>query len=100
MFASLNNTKCNTRDATSGAETNNPSKAPELIPVISEIHVFIFLDFYVVFWRSLFVLFRLAIVLPALLRFMDSDYPLWNLQALLNEHDVQKQRSTKHYKEN
>ena len=97
MFVSLNN---NTTDVTSGVETDNPSKAPELIPVISEIHVFKFLDFYVVFWRSLFVLFRLAIVLPALLRFTNSDYPLWDLQALLNEHDVHKQRSTKHYKEN
>jgi hypothetical protein len=38
---------------------------PELIPVISGVRVFKFLDFCVVFCRSLFVLFRLAIVLSA-----------------------------------
>jgi hypothetical protein len=36
MFVSLNN---NTTDVTSVAETDNPSKAPELIPVISGVHV-------------------------------------------------------------
>jgi hypothetical protein len=43
------------------------------------------LQFYV-FCRSLFcclVLFLSAIVLSVLLRFTDSDYPLWYLQALL-----------------
>jgi len=66
MFVSLNN---NTTDVTSVAETANPSKAPELIPVISGVRVFQFLDFCVVFCRSLFVLFRLTIVFSALLRF-------------------------------
>jgi hypothetical protein len=70
-FVSLNN---NTTDVSSGAETDNPSEAPALIPVISGIRVFQFLDFCVVFCRSLFVLFRLAIVFSALLRFTDSDY--------------------------
>ena len=54
MFVSLNN---NTTDVTSVAETDNPSKAPELIPVINGVRVFQFLDFCVVFCRSLFVLF-------------------------------------------
>jgi hypothetical protein len=97
MFVSLNT---NTTDVTSVAETDNPSKAPELIPVISGVRVFQFLDFCVVFCRPLFLFFRLAIVLSALLRLTDSDYPLWDLQTVLNEHDVHKQGSTKHYKEN
>jgi hypothetical protein len=88
MFVSLNN---NTTDVTSVAETSNPSKAPELIPVINGVRVFQFLDFCVVFCRSLFVLFRFTIALSALLRFTDSDYPLWDLQTLFNEHDVHKQ---------
>ena len=71
MFVSLNT---NTTDVTSVAETDNPSKAPELIPVISWVRVFQFLNFCVVFCRSLFVLFRLAFVFSALLRFTDSDY--------------------------
>jgi len=95
MFVSLNN---NTTDVTSGAETTNPSQAPVLIQVISRVRVFQILDFCVVFCRSLFVLFHLTIVFSALLRFTDSDYPLWDLQTVLN--DVHKQRSTKHYKEN
>ena len=96
MFVSLNN---NTTDVTSVAETSNPSRAPELIPVINGVRVFQFLDLCVVFCRSLFVLFRLTIVFSALLRFTDSDYPLSDLQTLLNEHDIHKQRSTKHYRE-
>jgi hypothetical protein len=59
--------------------------APELIPVINGVRVFHFLDFCVVFCRSLFVFFRLTIALSALLRFTDSDYPLWDLQTLFNE---------------
>jgi hypothetical protein len=55
MFVSLNN---NTTDVTSVAETSNPSKAPELISVINGVRVCQFLDFCVVFGRSLFVLFR------------------------------------------
>jgi hypothetical protein len=35
------------------------------------------------FWRSLFVLFLLAIVLSVSLLFTDSRYPLWYLQTLL-----------------
>ena len=97
MFVSLNN---NTTDVTSVAETSNPSRAPELIPVINGVRVFKFLDFCVVFCRSLFVLFRLTIALSALLRFTDSNHPLWDLQTLFNEHDVHKQRSAKHSKEN
>ena len=48
MFVSLNN---NTTDVTSVAETSNPSRAPELIPVINGVRVFKFLDFCVVFCR-------------------------------------------------
>ena len=91
MFVSLN---------TNTTETDNPSKATELIPVISGVRVFQFLDFCVVFCRPLFPFFRLSIALSALLRITDSDYHLWDLQTVLNEHDVHKQGSTKHYKEN
>ena len=97
MFVSLNN---NMTDVTSGAETTNPSQAPELIQVISGVRFCQILDFCVVFCRSLFVLFHLTIVCSALLRFTESDYPLWYLQTVLNEHYVHKQRSTQHYKEN
>jgi hypothetical protein len=44
---SLNN---NTTDVTSVAETSNPSRAHELIPVINGVRVFQFLDFCVVLW--------------------------------------------------
>ena len=54
MFVSLNT---NTTDVTSVAETDNPSKAPELIPVISWVRVFQFLNFCVVFCRPLFLFF-------------------------------------------
>ena len=95
-FVSLNN---NTTDVSSGAETDNPSKAPALIPVISGIRVFQFLDFCVVFCRSLFVLFVWPLYF---LPFFDLRFliiPLSDLQTLLNDHDIHKQRSTKHYKE-
>jgi len=39
---------------------------------------------YVVFCRSLFVLFLLAIVLSVLLRFMDSDYPFGIFKLFLH----------------
>ena len=103
MFVSLNN---NTTDVTSVAETSNPSKAPELIPVINGVRVFHFLDFCVVFCRSLFVLFRLTIALSALLRFTDSDYPfgifkLFLMNTMSTNNDLQstskktKDRATK-----
>jgi len=39
---------------------------------------------YVVFCRSLFVLFLFAIVLSVLLRFMDSDYPFGIFKLFLH----------------
>ena len=44
-------------------------------PVFSWVRATRFLVLYVVFCRSLFVLFLLAIVLSVLIRFRDSDYP-------------------------
>jgi hypothetical protein len=59
MFVSLNN---NTTDVTSVAETASPSKAPELIPAISGVRVFQFLDFCVVFGR--YNLYGTPVLLP------------------------------------
>ena len=44
-------------------------------PVLSGVRVSRYLLFCVLFWRLVFVLFRLAIVLPVRLRLMDSGYP-------------------------
>ena len=96
MFVSLNN---NTTDVTSGAETDNPSKATELIPVIRGVHVFQFLDFCVAFCRSLFVLFVWPLYCLPFFDLRILIIPLSDLQTLLNDHDIHKQRSTKHYKE-
>jgi len=61
--------------ATSGAGTSYSFGAHELIPVLSRVRVSRYLLLCVLFWRLVFVLFRLAIVLPVRLRIMDSDYP-------------------------
>ena len=59
-----------------------PSGAPVSSPGFSEVRVVLSLVFYVVFCRSLFVLFRLAIVLSVhvIFQLTDSDYRLWFLQ--------------------
>jgi hypothetical protein len=66
----------NTTGATSGAETANPSEAPEFTPVFSGVRVTRSLVLCVCFVdRCLsFGPFLLAIVLSVLLRYMDSDY--------------------------
>ena len=61
--------------ATSAAGIVYPSGAPSLPPVYSGVRVTQSLVLYVMFCRSLFVLFLLAIVLFVLLSFTDSDYP-------------------------
>ena len=66
--------KRNTTGATSEAETAYHSEAPEFIPVFWGVRVARCLIFCVMYWGSLFVLFRLAIVLSVLL-FTYSDYP-------------------------
>ena len=65
----------NTTDAISWAGTAFPSGAPEFNPCFSGVRATWSLVLCVIFCRSLFVLFRLAIVLSALLRFTDVDYP-------------------------
>jgi len=67
-------TKSNTTGATLGAGIDYPSGAPEFTLVFSGVRVAWFLVFCVMFCRSLFVLFHLAIVFPVL-RFTASDYP-------------------------
>ena len=52
-----------------------PSGAPELTPVVSGCDFAQFLAICVVFYRSLFDLFVLVIVLSALLQFTNDDYP-------------------------
>jgi hypothetical protein len=44
-------------------------------PVFSKVRIARYLVLCVIFCRSLFVLFRLVIVLSVLLRFTDHDYP-------------------------
>jgi hypothetical protein len=66
----------NTTGATSGAETAKPYEAPEFTPVFSGVRVtrsFVLCLCFVDHCLS-FVPFLLAIVLPILLRYMDSDY--------------------------
>jgi hypothetical protein len=53
--------------------------------VFSRVHVAQSLVFCVVFCWSLFVFFRLAIVLSVLIRFMDSDYPFLYLQTYISQ---------------
>ena len=60
--------------ATSGVGTAKPSGAPKFTHSFSAVRVSRALVFCVVFCRSLFVLLYLAIVLPVLLWFTDSDY--------------------------
>jgi len=64
----------NTTDATSGAGTAYPSGAPEFTPFFSAVRVTRSLVLFLMFCRSLFVLFLLAIVL-SVLWYTDSDYP-------------------------
>ena len=59
---------------TNGTGTASPSRAHALPPVFNRVHVAQSLVFYVVFCRSLFVLFLLVIVLSVLLRFTASNY--------------------------
>ena len=65
----------NTTDAISWAGTAFPSGAPEFNPGFSKVRATWSLVLCVIFCKSLFVLFRLAIVLSALLLFTDADYP-------------------------
>jgi len=58
----------------SGVGAAHPSGAPEFTLVFSGVRDARFLYFCVMFYRSLFVLFHLVIVL-SVLRFTDSDYP-------------------------
>jgi hypothetical protein len=63
-----------------------PLTLPEYLgssPVFSEVRVIRSLVLCVMFCRSLFVLFLLAIVLSVLLRFTDSDYRLQLDRGLL-----------------
>ena len=53
-------------------------------PVFSGVRVTRSLVLCVCFFKSLFVLFLLAIVLSFFLRYTDSHYPFWYLQTLLN----------------
>ena len=67
MFVSFNS---NTTGVTSGAGTANPSGAPEFISGFREVHVARSLVFYVMFCRSVLVLFLLAIVLSVILWYL------------------------------
>jgi hypothetical protein len=66
--------KSNTTRATCGAWTADPSGTHEFTPSLSGFRVARFLVFNVMLCRSLFVLFRLVIVLSVLLRFTTSDW--------------------------
>jgi hypothetical protein len=67
MFVSFNS---NTTGVTSGAGTANPSGAPEFISGFRGVHVARSLVFYVMFCRSVLVLFLLAIVLSVILWYL------------------------------
>ena len=69
--------------ATSGPGTVYPSGAPELPWVFSWIRIARSLVFCVVFCRSLFVLFLLAIVV-SVLRYADSYYPFVIFKRFIN----------------
>ena len=76
--------KSKTMGATCGAGTAYPYGWPEFTPVVSGVRFVRSLVFCVLFCRSLFVLFLLAIVL-SMLWFMASDYPFgifWPLCCL------------------
>ena len=76
--------KSKTMGATCGAGTAYPYGWPEFTPVVSGVRFVRSLVFCVLFCRSLFVLFLLAIVL-SMLWFMASDYPFgtfWPLNCL------------------
>ena len=69
--------------ATSGADTANPSGVPEFIPpVFNEVPIAQSLVFCVMFCRSLFVLYLLAIALSVLLIFTALDSVLLIFTAL------------------
>jgi hypothetical protein len=65
-------TMSNTTVTTGGAETGYRSGKPEFTPVFSRVRVAHYLVFYVVFYRSVFVLF--AIILYDFRQFTASDY--------------------------
>jgi hypothetical protein len=67
--------KSNTTGVNNESDTVNSSGAHEFTPIVGEIHGIQSLVFCVVFCRSLFVLFLLAIVLYFSLRFVASDCP-------------------------
>ena len=60
-----------------------PFRTPEFTPVFSVVRVAQSLVFCVVYWRSLFVLFILAILLSVLFRFTASDYPFGVIKLFL-----------------
>ena len=66
--------QCSTTDDNGGAGTADPSESPEFTAGFQCDRIARSLVFYVVFCRSLFVIFLLVIVLSVFLRFMDSDY--------------------------
>ena len=66
----------NMTDVTSGAGTAYPSEASAFTLFFCVVHIAQPFVFCKLFWRSLVVLFLLAIVLPALLRFTAFDYPI------------------------
>jgi hypothetical protein len=70
--------------------TRRVSLEKQEVPTLPE-HLHSPLIFNGVFVARSLVFFGLTIALSALLRFTDSDYPLWDLQTLFNEHDVHKQ---------
>jgi hypothetical protein len=74
-----------TTDATGGAGTAYPSGAPEFTPCFywgSCYAIFSYMSMFVDRCLFLNTFFLLAIVL-SVLRYTDSDYPLWYLQTLL-----------------
>ena len=79
----------NTTSVTSGAWTAYPSENLSPPPGFSGVRVIRFLVLYVMFWRSLFVLLLLAIVLSVLLRITTSDYPFGIFKPLIR--NLQKQ---------
>jgi hypothetical protein len=78
----------NATGVTSGVGTPHPSGTYEFTPEFSGVLLARSSDFSIVFCRPLFVLFLLVIVLSVLLEIIDSGYPVWYLQTLINKEKI------------
>ena len=84
----VGNSYHNATGVTSGVGTPHPSGTYEFTPEFSGVLLARSSDFSIVFCRPLFVLFLLVIVLSVLLEIIDSGYPVWYLQTLINKEKI------------